>query len=72
MIGFEEPSVLQIARALAYLSDPHRDPSEPYTLAQFAIAAAELGDQLRASDSVANLIQTVTPEPRRHVLGAGT
>jgi hypothetical protein len=44
------------------LSDPHRDLSEPYALAQFAIASSNLGDRQRASDAISKLIKLATPE----------
>src|SRR3984957_7730810 len=51
-----------VSRALAYLSDPHRDLSEPYALAEFAIAASDFGDRQRASDAISKLIKLATPE----------
>jgi hypothetical protein len=51
-----------VSRALAYLSDPHRDLSEPYALAEFAIATSNFGDRRRASDSILKLIKMATPE----------
>jgi uncharacterized protein YfaS (alpha-2-macroglobulin family) len=51
-----------ISRALAYLSDPHRDLSEPYALAEFAIATFNLGDRQRASAAISKLIKLATPE----------
>jgi hypothetical protein len=51
-----------VSRALAYLSDPHRDSSEPYTLAEFAIATSRFGDRQRASVGISKLIKMATPE----------
>jgi hypothetical protein len=51
-----------VSRALAYLSDPHRDLSEPYALAEFAIATSSFGDRQRASDAILKLIKMATPE----------
>jgi hypothetical protein len=51
-----------VSRALAYLSDPHRDLSEPYALAEFAIATSEFGDRQHASDAISKLIKLATPE----------
>jgi hypothetical protein len=51
-----------VARGLAYLSDPHRDLREPYALAQFAIAAAEPGNEQPSSAAVAKLSKLATHE----------
>jgi len=51
-----------VSRALAYLSDAHRDLSEPYALAESAIATSNLGDRQRASVAISKLIKMATPE----------
>jgi hypothetical protein len=51
-----------VSRALVYLSDPHRDLSEPYALAEFAIATSDFGDRQRASDAISKLEKMATPE----------
>jgi hypothetical protein len=51
-----------VSRALAYLSDPHRDLSEPYTLAEFAIATSRFGDKQHASDAISKIIKLATSE----------
>jgi CD109 antigen len=51
-----------VAEALAYLLDPHRDLSDPYALAEFAIATAEFGDKQHASGAIAKLIKLAAPE----------
>ena len=51
-----------VARALAFLSDPHLDMSEPYALAEFAIAATESGDKKSAMVAVEKLAKMATPE----------
>ncbi|MGA9043157.1 MAG: alpha-2-macroglobulin family protein [Terriglobales bacterium] len=51
-----------VSRALAYLSDPHRDLSEPYTLAEFAIATSRFGDKQHASDAISKIIKLATLE----------
>ena len=51
-----------VSRALAYLSDPHRDLSEPYALAEFAIATSKFGDRQRASDAISKLMKLATSE----------
>jgi A-macroglobulin TED domain/Alpha-2-macroglobulin family/Carboxypeptidase regulatory-like domain/MG2 domain/A-macroglobulin receptor binding domain len=51
-----------VSRAVAYLSDPHRDLSEPYALAEFAIATSKFGDRQRASDAISKLSKLATPE----------
>jgi len=51
-----------VARALTLLSDPHFNISEPYTLAELAIATKEAGDTASASAIVARLSRLATPE----------
>ncbi|HEY3975266.1 MAG TPA: alpha-2-macroglobulin family protein [Candidatus Sulfotelmatobacter sp.] len=51
-----------VSRALAYLSDPHRDLSEPYALAEFAIATYQFGDKQQSSAAVAKLVKLAAPE----------
>ncbi len=43
-----------VSRALAYLSDPHRDLSEPYALAEFAITTSEFGEAILRASSAHN------------------
>ena len=51
-----------VARALTYMSDPHQNLNEPYTLAEFAIAAADFGDRQRAASAIEKLIKLGAPE----------
>ena len=51
-----------VQRALAYLSDPHLDLSDPYTLAEVAIAAQQSGNKAYASATVARLSKLAATE----------
>ena len=51
-----------VERALPLLSDPHVNISEPYTLAELAMATKEAGDTAHASAIVARLSKLATTE----------
>jgi A-macroglobulin TED domain/A-macroglobulin receptor binding domain len=51
-----------VTRALAHLADPHRRLSDPYALAEFAIALKLNGEEQRASAVATNLSNLATPE----------
>jgi len=50
------------AKALTYLSSGLRDMREPYTLAEFAMAASAAGDRQRASATIGKLETMAVPE----------
>jgi hypothetical protein len=51
-----------VVRALDYLSDPHRPLDDPYSLAEFAIAAKESGDNQKAQAAVEKLSKRALEE----------
>jgi uncharacterized protein YfaS (alpha-2-macroglobulin family) len=51
-----------VQRAFTFMSDPHLGVSEPYTLAELALAANESGDTAHAAAIVAQLSKSAVPE----------